>query len=111
MKQSNSLPNATLISMMLLSFVLISALLVGCKNEDLSTPKSPTVSETVNSTTPVSPVGTTPAGPTKEPAATTSGEKSAVSKTDQSTSMPLPGQANDHSALVPKTTEIPKTKP
>jgi hypothetical protein len=46
-------------------------------------------------------VGVVPAGPSKESPATTSAVKSDVSKTDQSSAMPLPGQANDHSALVP----------
>jgi hypothetical protein len=95
----------------LLCALLISVLFIGCKNENLSSPKSPTISETANSTTPISPVGTIPAGPTKEAAATTSSEKSDVSKADQSASMPLPGQANDHSALVPKSSEFPKTTP
>jgi hypothetical protein len=98
-------------SIPLLCAITISVLLLGCKNEDLSAPKIPKMSETANLTTPVSPVGTAPAGPTKEAAATTSKEKSDVSKTDQSVSMPLPGQANDHSALVPKTSEFPKTSP
>ena len=101
MKKSNTLLYA----------ILLSAALVGCKNEDLTRPKNPTLSENVNLTTPVSPVGTAPAGPTIEAAATTSGDKSDVSKTDQSASMPLPGQAGDHSALVPKTSEFPKTSP
>jgi hypothetical protein len=95
----------------LLCAITVSVLLLGCKNEDLSAPKIPKMSETANATTPVSPVGTTPAGPSKEAAATMSKEKSEVSKTDQSASMPLPGQANDHSALVPKTSEFPKTSP
>ena len=95
----------------LLCVACISILLIACKNEDLSRPKNPKLSENVNLTTPVSPVGTTPAGPTVEAAATTSGDKSDVSKIDQSASMPLPGQANDHSALVPKTSEFPKTSP
>jgi hypothetical protein len=103
MKQSNAL----------LYVILLSALLLGCKNEDLTMPKNPTISETANTSTPVSPVGTSPAGPSKEATATTSGSssKSDVSKVDQSASMPLPGQANDHSAIVPKTSEFPKTSP
>jgi hypothetical protein len=101
MKQSNAL----------LYVILLSTLLLGCKNEDLTMPKSPTMSETANATTPVSPVGTTPAAPTQEAPATTSSTKSDVSKTDQSASMPLTGQANDHSAIVPKTSEFPKTSP
>jgi hypothetical protein len=98
-------------SIALFCVISVSALLLGCKNEDLSAPKIPKMLENANLTTPVSPVGTAPAGPTKEAAATTSKEKSDVSKTDQSVSMPLPGQANDHSALVPKTSEFPKTSP
>lgn len=98
-------------SNILLAVTIASVLLIGCKNENLTTPKNPTISETANSTTPASPVGTEPAGPTKEAAATTSKEKSDVSKTDQSVSMPLPGQANDHSAIMPKTSEFPKTSP
>lgn len=86
-------------------------LLLGCKNEDLSAPKPPRMSETVNATTAVSPVGTIPAGPSQETTGTTSKEKSDVSKIDQSASMPLTGQANDHSAIVPKTSEFPKTSP
>jgi hypothetical protein len=105
MKQSNAL----------LYVILLSALLLGCKNEDLTMPKNPIISETANTSTPVSPVGTSPAGPSKEATATTSGSasssKSDVSKVDQSASMPLPGQANDHSAIVPKTSEFPKTSP
>lgn len=95
----------------ILLFAFALTLLLGCKNEDLSAPKIPTIAETANATTPVSPIGTTPAGPTKEAAATTSSEKSDVSKTDQSASMPLTGQANDHSAIVPKSIEFPKTSP
>ena len=104
-------------SSMLFATIFAATLIVGCKNEDLSAPKTPKMSENtyltspIVPTTPISPAGTQPAGPTKEAAATTSLEKSAVSKTDQSVSMPLPGQANDHSALLPKTTELPKTKP
>lgn len=45
--------------------------------------------------------GVAPAGPTREAAATTSKAKTDVSKEQQSTGMPLPGQANDHSVLVP----------
>ena len=95
----------------LLCAACISILLIACENKDMSAPKNPTMSETANSTTPVSPVGTAPAGPTKEAAATTSSSKSDVSKIDQSASMPLTGQANDHSAIVPKTSEFPKTSP
>lgn len=121
MKKSNNQPSATLISAMVLSAILISALLIGCKNEDLSAPKTPKMSEntyltspiapSISSTTLISPIGVEPAGQTKEAPATTSSSASAVSKADQSAAMPLPGQANDHSVLVPKATESPKIRP
>ena len=50
-------------------------------------------------------VGVVPAGPTPEAPATTSTAKSDISKAQQSTAMPLPGQANDHSTLSPKATQ------
>ena len=50
-------------------------------------------------------VGTVPAGPTNEATATTSGAKSDISKVQQSSSMPMPGQANDHSTLAPNATQ------
>lgn len=46
-------------------------------------------------------VGVVPAGPGKETPATTSAAKSDMSKTEQSSAMPMPGQANDHSTLAP----------
>ena len=46
-------------------------------------------------------VGVEPAGATRDAAATTSKAKTDVSKEQQSTAMPLPGQANDHSVLLP----------
>lgn len=46
-------------------------------------------------------VGVMPAGPGKETAGTTSAAKSDVSKAEQSSAMPMPGQANDHSTLEP----------
>ena len=50
-------------------------------------------------------IGVEPAGPTKEATATTSTAKSDISKTQQSSAMPLPGQANDHSTLSPKASQ------
>lgn len=46
-------------------------------------------------------LGVEPAGATREAATTTSKAKTDVSKEQQSTAMPLPGQANDHSVLLP----------
>jgi hypothetical protein len=46
-------------------------------------------------------LGVEPAGPTREATATTSKAKTDMSKEQQSGAMPLPGQANDHSVLLP----------
>lgn len=46
-------------------------------------------------------LGVEPAGSTREAPATTSKDKTDMSKEQQSTAMPLPGQANDHSVLSP----------
>jgi hypothetical protein len=50
-------------------------------------------------------VGTPVAAPTQGAAAESGSVKSDVSTTQQSNSMPLPGQANDHSNPEPKPTE------
>ena len=52
-------------------------------------------------------------GPAKETPGTTSAAKSDVSKAEQSTAMPLPGQANDDSTLSPKASQnaAKKTSP
>jgi hypothetical protein len=58
-----------------------------------------------------SPIGRVPDGPTQETPGTTSPAKSEVSKADQSAAMPLPGQANDHSVMLPNWTQKPKNSP
>ncbi|MBL0121618.1 MAG: hypothetical protein IPP88_02450 [Betaproteobacteria bacterium] len=50
-------------------------------------------------------VGVEPAGSTTEAPATTSPVKSSISKAEQSSAMPLPGQAKDHSTLAPKASQ------
>ncbi len=52
-------------------------------------------------------LGVEPAGPTREPAATTSKPATDLSKEQQSRAMPLPGQANDHSVLLPPSSPQP----
>ncbi len=47
-------------------------------------------------------LGVAPAGPTADPAAGTSPAKSDMSRAQESSAMPMPGQANDHSVLGPK---------
>ena len=46
-------------------------------------------------------LGVAPGGPTADPPATTSAAKSDVSSAQESVAMPMPGQANDHSAPTP----------
>lgn len=91
------------------SIILTAALLVSCSDAVSPTPAQPaapapaaTASDT---TSPSTMVGTGPAGPTKEAPATTSAATSDISKTQQSNSMPMPGQANDHSTLAPNATQ------
>lgn len=101
--------------------VLAMALLTtGCKDNAYSASSpvavpspipNPLPSTTVTITPLSSPIGMVPAGPTKEAPATTSPAKSNVSKADQSTAMPMPGQANDHSVLLPNWTQKPKNSP
>ena len=86
-------------------------LVSGCS--DPGVPKSaiaPPAATASDATLQPSVVGTLPAGPTQEPAATTSPAKSDISKTQQSKDMPLPGQANDHSTLAPNATQKASAK-
>lgn len=46
-------------------------------------------------------LGVAPGGPTADPPATTSAARSDVSTAQESVAMPMPGQANDHSAPKP----------
>lgn len=88
------------------AIVLTAALLVGCSETVTPTPEAQGPAATASDTSAQSTVvGTVPAGPTKEAPATTSGADSDISNTQESTSMPMPGQANDHSALDPNATQ------
>jgi PBP1b-binding outer membrane lipoprotein LpoB len=55
-------------------------------------------------------VGTLPVDTNRDTPATTSAEKSNVSKVQQSNDMPMPGQANDHSTLAPNASQKANTK-
>lgn len=84
--------------------------ILGCKDKNLSTPKVTAVPTTAADIDPRSKViGVEPSGPTRETAATAPAIKSEISKAQQSSAMPMPGQANDHSTLSPKATQKPKT--
>lgn len=79
---------------------LLSALSVGCSDTVTPMPM-PTVERPAQTTL----VGTVPAEPVREDPATASAAKTDLTKAQQSSAMPMPGQANDHSTLAPKTTQ------
>lgn len=92
------------------AIVLAAALLVSCSDAVSPTPAAQAPAATASDTTsPSTMVGTVPAGPTKEAPATTSAVTSDISKTQQSNSMPMPGQANDHSTPAPNATQKTNT--
>ena len=52
-------------------------------------------------------IGVEAGSPVKDTPQTTSSAKSDISKTQEATSMPMAGQANDHSTLSPKASQKP----
>lgn len=85
--------------------------MLGCKEKNPNAPKVTAVPTTAAEIDPRSKViGVEPAPPTGETSATAAapGSRSEISKSQQSSAMPLPGQANDHSTLSPKATQKPK---
>lgn len=55
-------------------------------------------------------LGVTPAAPTNDSSASTSPAKTDMSAAQQSSAMPMPGQANDHSVLEPKPSQKPASR-
>ena len=105
---SLNMPNAYLpiqrpsFSLVFVAAVVVAISALGCTEKrpvpiKADIPLSSTPSITPSSTV----LGVEPAGATREPAATTSKDKTDMSKEQQSAAMPLPGQANDHSVLLP----------
>ena len=100
MNISNSQPG-TMAVVILTAFFLVS-----CSDAVSPTPAVRAPAATASDTSSQSTVvGTVPAGPTKEAPATTSAVKSDISKAQQSSSMPMPGQVNDDSTLAPNATQ------
>ena len=78
----------------------------GCTDKNSPLPEAKASPATAADVAPRSKViGVEPAGPTREAAATASPAKSDITKTQQSTAMPMAGQANDHSTLSPQATQ------
>ena len=90
-------------SKMLHRFVSVASVLLlfsvsGCKDKSVAADKNaPMSSATIDPRAKV--IGVAPGGAAVETAATTSSAKSDISKSQEASAMPLPGQANDHSTL------------
>lgn len=95
----------------LAAILLAATLLGGCSDKAVPTPAvqlpAASASDTSAQTTLV---GTVPAGPTKEDPARASASPTDLTKAQQSSAMPMPGQANDHSTLAPNASQK-ATKP
>ncbi|MEO8386570.1 MAG: hypothetical protein ABI583_15070 [Betaproteobacteria bacterium] len=80
----------------------------GCTEKSTALPNAGAVPGSAATTDPRAQVlGVAPGGAAKETPETTSTAKSDVSKAQQATAMPMPGQANDHSTLSPKASQKP----
>jgi hypothetical protein len=85
--------------------LLSSAALVGCDRATVPEPSPPTTTAATASTTPASPGATDPSLPDARSAlgsgtatpSTSSDAHTSLTKAQEATQMPLPGQANDHS--------------
>jgi hypothetical protein len=82
--------------------VLAAGLTTACQ-EKVSVMPGPANSAGIDSRSQVN--GVAPASPGSETTATAPAVKSDIGKAQQSTAMPLPGQANDHSTPAPKATQ------
>ena len=86
----------------------VALVVTGCTERTTALPNASAAPGSAATTDPRAQVlGVTPGGPAKETPETTSTAKSDVSKTQQATAMPLPGQANDDSTLSPKASQKP----
>lgn len=88
------------------AFVFAACLAAGCSDTVTPTQVAPQPAATaVDTSSQSSVVGTVPAAPAKDNHSTDSAAKSDISKAQQSNSMPMPGQANDHSTLEPNASQ------
>jgi PBP1b-binding outer membrane lipoprotein LpoB len=89
------------------AIVIAAAILVaGCSEKMTTLPNAGAApGTTVEPDSRAQVIGVPPGGPTIETPGTTSTAKSDITKSQQATAMPLPGQVNDHSTLSPKATQ------
>lgn len=96
----------------LAALFVAATLLAGCSDTVVPTPAvqlpAASASDTSAQTTLV---GTVPAGPTREDPANASATPTDLTKAQQSSAMPMPGQANDHSTPASKAGQKVTTTP
>jgi hypothetical protein len=94
-----------------ITLMIASLTLAGCDRSPApTTMTTPLPAQSSPGLKPDSTIGVMPAPPSKEGPGTTSSEKSDMTKQQESTAMPMPGQANDHSTLDPKATNKSSNK-
>ena len=93
------------------ALIFAAGLATACSEKVTPTPVLAQPAATASDTSAqTSVVGTVPAEPARDSAATQSAAQSDLSKAQQSNSMPLPGQANDHSTTAPNASQKPGDK-
>lgn len=88
------------------AFTMLAAVSAACTDKSAAPPKaSAPIGSAAENDPRAKVLGVEHVGTAKETVGTTSSAKSDVSKAQQDSAMPLPGQANDHSTLSPKATQ------
>ena len=87
-------------------FTLLGAASAACTDKSAAPPNaSAPIGSAAENDPRAKVLGVEHVGTAKEAVGTTSAAKSDISKAQQDSAMPLPGQANDHSTLSPKATQ------
>jgi hypothetical protein len=99
--------NLTSIQRVYVALTIAAALSAqGCSDKPRTVPNANApVGTTVEADPRAKVLGVATGGPAAETAGTTSAAKSDITKAQQGSAMPMPGQANDHSTLDPKPTQ------
>jgi uncharacterized lipoprotein YajG len=102
----------TLAHRALTALLLAASLLAGCSDTVVPTPAvAPPAASASDTSQQSSLVGTVPAAPASDAAAANAGANTDLTQAQQSSAMPLPGQANDHSTTSPKASQKANTTP
>lgn len=90
----------------LAALFLAATLLAGCSDTVAPTPAvQPPAASASDTSAQTTLVGTVPARPTSETPASAAADESDLTKAQESSAMPMPGQANDHSTTSPKASQ------